>query len=96
MWKVLDEHDESLWVESDWPAEMWATLYPYTPKGSETIGLLVQDGSSGAYEISDAIMGAAMLEQLEPIKDSIGTNVANISELRAMCERKLEDRKSVV
>jgi hypothetical protein len=53
------------------------------------IGLL-QDGSSGAYEISDAIMGAAMLEQLEPIKDSIGTNVANISELRAMCERKLD------
>ena len=61
----------------------------HPPPRDTMIGLL-QDGSSGAYEISDAIMGAAMLEQLEPIKGSIGTNVANISELRAMCERKLD------
>ena len=55
----------------------------------ETIGLLIQD-AQGAYEISDAIMGSAMLAQLEPIKDSLSATVAHVQELRAVCERKVE------
>ena len=39
-WRVVDT-EEPLWAESNWPAEMYAIVYPYgAPRVAESLALL--------------------------------------------------------
>ena len=37
--RILANPDDSVWVESNWPYQMGATLWPFPPSASETAAL---------------------------------------------------------
>uniref|UniRef100_A0A7S0LC46 Nicastrin n=1 Tax=Coccolithus braarudii TaxID=221442 RepID=A0A7S0LC46_9EUKA len=39
-WEVLDATDPSVWAESYWPDGLYATMWPYAPRTSESVFML--------------------------------------------------------